>query len=364
MNAQDSHLALAAGRRRIGSARLPTWILGVVALAVAAILASTAIRATELDPEEWALFRARFITPDGRVVDTGNQGISHSEGQGYGMLLAVAYDDPATFDRLWSWTRQHLQIRGDHLFAWKYDPSAASDPTVDLNNATDGDLLIAWALARGGEEWQRSEQVADAARIAGDVLAKAVVRTGEQTVLLPGAEGFTRNGVVTVNLSYWLFPAFAALEQVHPSMAWERLTASGLRLLDQARFGPLGLPPDWLDLGDPPRPAAGFAPVFGYNAIRIPLHLVWAGLGTAERLRPYLALDESQPGPPPATVHLVEARANAEPLSQGGQAILSLARQVLGGPEAALPPLTNDLDYFASSLLLLTKLANSEGASS
>ena len=42
------------------------------------------------DPEAWRAYKAHFVTEAGRVVDTANKGISHSEGQGYGMLLAVA----------------------------------------------------------------------------------------------------------------------------------------------------------------------------------------------------------------------------------------------------------------------------------
>ena len=38
----------------------------------------------------WLSFRGRFLVQDGRVVDTGNQGVSHSEGQGYSLLLAAA----------------------------------------------------------------------------------------------------------------------------------------------------------------------------------------------------------------------------------------------------------------------------------
>nr|WP_301540442.1 glycosyl hydrolase family 8 [Proteus mirabilis] len=37
----------------------------------------------------WQQFKARYITPEGRVIDSANQNISHSEGQGYGMLMAV-----------------------------------------------------------------------------------------------------------------------------------------------------------------------------------------------------------------------------------------------------------------------------------
>ena len=42
--------------------------------------------ASAADQAEWLAFRNRFIAPEGRVVDTGNGGVSHSEGQGYAML--------------------------------------------------------------------------------------------------------------------------------------------------------------------------------------------------------------------------------------------------------------------------------------
>ena len=38
----------------------------------------------------WFLYRNQFLHESGRIIDTGNEGISHSEGQGYGMLMAVA----------------------------------------------------------------------------------------------------------------------------------------------------------------------------------------------------------------------------------------------------------------------------------
>ena len=38
---------------------------------------------------EWRAYLAKFVTPDGRVVDNANGGVSHSEGQGYGLLFAL-----------------------------------------------------------------------------------------------------------------------------------------------------------------------------------------------------------------------------------------------------------------------------------
>lgn len=58
---------------------------------------------------DWIHFKAKFLMQDGRVLDTGNGSVSHSEGQGYGMLFAVAANDKQSFQRIWNWTKQSLQ---------------------------------------------------------------------------------------------------------------------------------------------------------------------------------------------------------------------------------------------------------------
>ncbi len=344
--------------RRLGALAMVAALLAAIA-----VLAPTAApRQGLLERDEWRHYQSRFISPEGRVVDTGNGGISHSEGQGYGMLLAVAYDDAAQFEQLWRWTESHLAVRDDHLFAWQWRPDAPTGEAVaDRNSAADGDLLIAWALARAAERWHQQRYRAAARAIALDILGRLGHESGGRRILLPGPEGFVHDGVATVNLSYWIFPAFAELAQVAPSPAWQELAASGIALLREARFGPWRLPPDWLTLALPPRPSPRFPPTFGYNAIRIPLHLVWGGIEERALLEPFLAYAAAHaPAPPPAAVDLVSDQPSAEPLSPGGQAIVLLARRATGGEPAPLPALTDDLDYFASSLLLLAKLAHRE----
>ena len=123
------------------------------------------------DQDGWRLYRSRFVTEAGRVVDTANGGISHSEGQGYGMLLAVAAGDRAAFERIWGWTRANLMVRPDSLLAWRWEP--AKRPAVaDMNDATDGDILVAWALTEAAEAWGEPAYRTAARRIA--VLAAAV----------------------------------------------------------------------------------------------------------------------------------------------------------------------------------------------
>jgi endoglucanase len=336
-------------------------VKATIAAVIIGIATSASPTRQPLDREEWRLYQSRFITEDGRVVDTGNSGVSHSEGQGYGLLLAVAYDDPIQFERLWRWTETHLRVRGDRLFAWRWQADApAGEEVSDRNSAADGDLLIAWALARAAARWQEPRYLSAARGIAEDVLSQLSLEIGDRRVLLPGAEGFVHGGVVTVNLSYWIFPALQELARIAPSPAWQELTASGLELLHEARLGAWKLPPDWLALAEPPRPSDLFPPVFGYNAIRIPLHLVWAGIDDRDLLQPFLDYAAAHDARPPATLDLIDGGTSAERFSPGGQAILALTRRALGGERTPLPCLREDMDYFTSSLLLLAKLAYGE----
>jgi endoglucanase len=54
---------------------------------------NTPAKADERLIANWQKYADRFITSDGRVVDNANHNVSHSEGQGYAMLLAERLDD-------------------------------------------------------------------------------------------------------------------------------------------------------------------------------------------------------------------------------------------------------------------------------
>ncbi|MBH0196696.1 MAG: glycosyl transferase family 2, partial [Nitrospira sp.] len=88
----------------------------------------------------WSLYKQTFIV-NGRVVSWDEQGVTTSEGQGYAMLRAVWSGDRAMFDQVWAWTKEHLQVRNDKLFAWKWNGKI-----VSMNAATDADTDIALAL--------------------------------------------------------------------------------------------------------------------------------------------------------------------------------------------------------------------------
>ena len=51
----------------------------------------------------WDHYKAKYLQQDGAIVDTGNNNMSHSEGQGYGLMFALAYDYKESFEKIKSY---------------------------------------------------------------------------------------------------------------------------------------------------------------------------------------------------------------------------------------------------------------------
>ena len=277
------------------SALGPAFAFGGVAKNPAAAIARPVeIGGVLKDSPAWDAYRARFVSSAGRVVDTGGVAVSHSEGQGYAMLLAVAANDRPTFDRIWNWTRANLMVRDDALLAWRWEPGKRPG-VADMNNASDGEILVSWALAEAGEFWNDMSYRTAGRRIAVELSRKLVLfKTKLGQILLPAVTGFhvdDRPDGPVVNLSYYVFPAFERLKLVAPEVDWPGLINTGLTLLDATRTSPETLPPDWISLKDwNVKPADGFPAQFSYNAVRVPLYMAWAGIGEREQYEPFMAL--------------------------------------------------------------------------
>ncbi len=314
------------------------------------------------DSPLWAYYKQRFVTASGRVVDTGNELISHSEGQGYGMLLAVAANDRSAFNRIWGWTRANLMVRDDQLIAWRWTPNHR--PAVsDMNDASDGDILVAWALTEAAELWGDAAFRSSARRIAVEVGRKVVLfKTKQGALLLPAVAGFStedRPDGPVLNLSYYVFPAFARLPIVAPELDWAGLSQTGLDLIKATRFGPARLPSDWISGRDGDyKPAEGFPPQFSYNSIRIPLYLAWAGYGEWEHYQDFYAWASKRRGQ--ISVVDVKTGAEASRFSETGYAniaalLLCALDQTAAQPEFAAQ--REGENYYPATLQLLTIIA-------
>ena len=347
--------------------RIAVRRLCLAAATLALLLSSRpGLAQTDAVAAQWAAYRARFVAADGRVLDTGNKAVSHTEGQGWAMLFAETADDREWFDKIWGWTRGNLQRRDNALFAWRWDPADGKTPVADANNASDGDILIAWALVRAAGRWKQPKYLDPARKIIADIRRKLLVATAGRMVLLPGSAGFRgKDGVTVVNPSYYIYPALHDFARAVPSADWRRLARDGLDLLADARFGRWGLTPDWLDLDrhGTVEPAAKFPARFGFDAIRIPLYLVWGKEATAERLASYLDFWNEFGGKPiPAWVDLKDNSVAPFAGSTGFQAVIELARGVGAASPPALPTIDDKDDYYAASLTLLAAITRDETA--
>lgn len=227
------------------------------------------------DASLWEQYKSNFITKDGRVIDYYQNQISHSEGQGYGMRLALTYNDKATFDKIWRWTNYNLKVRSDNLFAWQWGkrPNGVWG-AIDHNNATDGDILIAYSLIKAFEKWQDAGYKNEAITIIADVRKSLTINWHGRLFLLPSYYGFVQDSAIILNPSYFIFSAFRYFAKEDDKAFWEKIYSDALFLIGQSCFGKLCLPPDWIMLTDAKISVfADKSPYFGIESVRIMLNL-------------------------------------------------------------------------------------------
>ncbi|MFL7012353.1 endoglucanase [Enterovibrio norvegicus] len=307
------------------------------------------------DKRMWTLYKSSFIAKDGRVVDTGNHNISHSEGQGYGMLMAAYFNDRKTFHGIWSWTKTHLQRDMDPLFSWKWQPRKPHIP--DRNNASDGDMLIAWALHRAAVKWSSKQYAKEASDIIRALQSSHFRPVGGEVIMLPGAMGFTFKNRTVVNPGYWVYPAMD--DFVRYSRKWSTLANSGLRILSQNQYGKSKLTSDWVEYQNAGwQPAQGFPSQFSYSSYRIPLYMVWGGRKHAFNRQYTKWLKQNDT----AWVDVKSGESASYPPPDGAIAISQLVALANGqrAMKKGISVMPKGKDYYSDSLVLLSHIAFNE----
>jgi cellulose synthase (UDP-forming) len=302
-------LAPEAARRSLPQHRRawprPVWITGLgVALLIPiglSVLGARALRMpTSLNQQAYSSaksFMSRYVASDGRVIRRDQGGDTVSEGQAYGMLLAVALDDRARFDAIWGWTRTHLQLPSRLLASdW------ANGRIVSSRPATDADLDAAQALVLASERFGALSY-----RQQGIALGRAVLRTetatsGSQTVLVAGP--WARTDPAVLNPSYFSPRAYADLARADRDPRWSMLASSSREIVSNLVAGGRSLPPDWAaipstgstatstsslpaadPIGDPGNPTGtALVPASSFDAIRVPIRLAASCVPADRRL--------------------------------------------------------------------------------
>ncbi|MDD7969780.1 glycosyl hydrolase family 8 [Roseinatronobacter alkalisoli] len=346
-----------------------TLIAGFGAVAAAG-LARSAIALGQVDLAQsarplWESWKSAFLGSDGRVIDGLQRDASHSEGQGYGMVLAAIFDDAASFQSMYHWTERNLAIRPDPLLAWRWLPGQGN-PVPDRNNASDGDLFYAWALVKAAQKFNNPGYLARARDIAQALAETCVVAmpgSSDQTVFLPAAFGFQHDTHMSINPSYYMPVAMRELAAATGVSRIAICAQQGEALLN--RIAAEGLVPDWVDVSEGGVSGSqSLSSNAGYEALRVPLFMIWSRIPQHAAVRRMAAVYERtvQPGVGVPTV--------IEPLSgvvletsgdMGYQALAGLtmcsARNATG---AAIPPFSADQPYYPATLQLFAMVASNE----
>ena len=227
----------------------------------------------------WSFYKQTYIQ-NGRVVSLDENGITTSEGQGYAMLRAVWSNDRATFNTIWAWTKQHLQVREDKLFAWKWNGTV-----LDKNSATDADTDIALALILAARRFDHPVFEQEALSIIDSIWKQEIVHIGSRAYVTAGNWAHDED-YPTIHVAYlapYAYEIFASIDSHHPwSQAIDASYAILHWLYDEEA---LPVPPELIYL-DPRtgrltvrHPVTGASSSFSYDAFpifwRVALDTAW-----------------------------------------------------------------------------------------
>jgi cellulose synthase (UDP-forming) len=183
-------------------------------------------------------FLSRYEQADGRISRTDQGGDTVSEGQAYAMLLAVALDDKARFERIWGWTRDNLQ-QSSGLLAYHW-----SDGSVNSTEpATDADLDAARALVLAGKLFGSEDYTTAGVRLGQAVLQDETSEVDGVPVLVAGP--WARSSTPVVNPSYFSPRAYADLASAHSDSRWDDLAGTSRSIESALTKNGASLPPDW-----------------------------------------------------------------------------------------------------------------------
>lgn len=238
----------------------------------------------------WSEYKSLYITDDGRVIDRVNSDITHSESVGYAMYLALQNDDLKTFKKIHVWYINNLKKNKFGLIAWKWGKDKdGSWHTLDTNNASDGDLWIAYDNLCMYEKTKEQKYKEEALALMQNIKKYLLLKQNTSVYLLPGKEGFKHGDKIEINLSYYLFFIFDAFQKYDNDTIWEQLSKDGIKLIVASRFTPLHLNADWISIDmktDKIELAKNSS--FGYDALRIPFNILKSDIKNKdELLKPY-----------------------------------------------------------------------------
>ena len=230
---------------------------------------------------KWNAWKAANVTASGaggflRVQRPSNGNDTVSEGISYGMIMAVYFDDQATFNGLW----QYKQIHNDGLGLMNWNINSGGG-TQNGNSATDADEDIAYALYLAFYQWGNGafnyKNLADA-----EVLKLKSYDLDGNNRVKPG-DSFS-----SCQYPSYLFPNEYAVfgKQTSDTFTWNQVITSSYNAINSSRDNGTGLIAEQCQMGGGIGGGCGVSSnQYQYNSCRVPFRMaldyVYYGTGNA-----------------------------------------------------------------------------------
>jgi len=308
--------------------------------------------------KNWITYKQQFIE-SGRVFSDENNHLPSSEGQGFALLFSVFSNDRETFQALWAWTQKNLQ-REDQLFKQHINSNneECGDQCLAANdNASNGDIIIAWALLAAENKWDRQVYLVEGMRVLDAIKTKLLRQKFGYQLLLPSEAGFELpDGRVQLNLSYWIFPAFNLFTEVTADPVWDTLYQSGISLMESARFGQWHLPAEWMILSeDKTTLQEAVSAEYTENTNRLALYLMLAEDYQKKLIEPFMNFWTQETIP--ESINLLTDQVSQSTASAEVQVIKTfIEAKINNNIEMKIPEITEQTDYNTATIILLSQL--------
>lgn len=245
--------------------------------------------ATPLDSalqRTWEGVKARNIRSwsDGMVHRPKSEtpGDAVSEGQAYGMMLALYMNDQAGFDGIWDGAERHLWNDGNGFYDWRWQDGRVTGSGFATDADQDIALMLIFAdalVSKGIWTAHKSPKNVDYKTRAQTILNTLWTKGVNAGALRPGANwgggGTCGSGAGTwscgehVNPGYFSPANYRIFKEFDKSHAWGDVVERSYAIIAKSPGYSKGLLPDWMNLDGsyPTSSALGYNPFDGGRAL-------------------------------------------------------------------------------------------------
>ncbi|NLD99502.1 MAG: hypothetical protein GX640_06470 [Fibrobacter sp.] len=226
------------------------------------------------------------VEPDLGFINQPGSGSIITEGQSYGMMIALQMNRQDVFDRLWKFAYTYmLHHSGDRkgMFSWKVNETSPY-AMIDPNPAPDGEEYFVTALLFAAKRWGNKEGIFNYQKQADSILTTLLHMPPNNTVV-PEIDSEhamivfspVANGTLFTDPSYHL-PAFYSVWEKYASADnafWKRMADSSRAFFKRASHPVTGLSSDYAAFDGTPYPISfnRFAGWYHSDSWRTPMNI-------------------------------------------------------------------------------------------